>query len=130
MSVQSEYRNRNPRGHWFDASSTRFFKTRMGAEHGRWVRHGRDRKLVYVFVTSEKGPSGVRRHSVRFMDKAGEIRTVGDFNAYSRSVANRIARQLADDGETRTPEGDHYRITRDGALVETMLPTFGTPEVA
>ncbi len=63
-------------GHYFEASTMRFFRSRVlnGVHGGRF------------FVTSEKGPSGVRLFSVRKADDDGTISTVGGFQAYSTAA--------------------------------------------
>ena len=64
--------NRNSGGHWFSEETMRFFKCRIldGVFGGHY------------FVTSEKGPSGVRAYTVRHADSDGTISTVGGFQAY------------------------------------------------
>ena len=76
--------------HWFDPDTLRFFKSRIGGT----VYQGPGG--VY-FVTSERGPSGVRRYSVRqFHPSTGGVDTVGDFQAYGSSAsAGTVARKLA-----------------------------------
>lgn len=71
-------------GLYFSKDTMRFFKTRVldGVHGGRY------------FVTSEKGPSGVRAYTVRKADDDGTISTVGEFQAYSTaSEARTAARQ-------------------------------------
>ena len=58
--------------HWFERDTMRFFKTRI--ESGLIAGHR--------FITSEKGPDGVRRYSVREACPDGTIDTVGEFQAY------------------------------------------------
>lgn len=62
-------------GHWFDADTMRFFKTRLPSV----AYQVGDRVL---FVTSEKGPNGIRLCTIREQLEDGSIRTVGDFQAY------------------------------------------------
>lgn len=77
--------------HWWDADTMRFFKLRV---HPR-VYQGSGG--IY-FVTSEKGPSGVRACSVRRFNPEQDLRdveTVGAFNCYSRAIAHRLAAEAA-----------------------------------
>ena len=65
-------------GYWFDVDTLAFFDSRI-------------EEKVYptsagtYFVSSEKGPSGRRLYSVRFASLDGDIRTVGDFQAFRSS---------------------------------------------
>jgi hypothetical protein len=88
---------RAARGHWFDPSSMRFFRSRVGSTAYRTA----DGSRAY-FVSSEqfedgRGYRADRRYTVRVIDLAtGDIDTVGDFQAYaSRSGADRAAQRLA-----------------------------------
>jgi len=75
--------------HWFDRDSMRFFKTRIEPQ----VYQGPGG--IY-FVTSEKGPTEIRRFSVRqYRPNGCNVDTVGDFNNLSRAEAHRIAQRLA-----------------------------------
>jgi hypothetical protein len=59
--------------HFFDAETIRFFDSRIYK-----TTHG------FYFTTSERGPSGVRRYSVRVIDwETGHIETVGNFQQFS-----------------------------------------------
>ena len=76
--------------HFFDPGTLRFFKSRIGRRAYGWG----------VFVTSEQGPDGVRRYSVRRCRDDGRIDTVGGFQAYASSdgakaAAKRVAREQA-----------------------------------
>ncbi|MDZ4250274.1 MAG: hypothetical protein U0990_09325 [Candidatus Nanopelagicales bacterium] len=83
-----DYYTLYPGGHWFDDNTMRFFDCRIGAslktERGNWL-----------FVTSEKGPNGNRRYSVRLMladshnVSAGKhVDTLSEFQGYAtRSAA-------------------------------------------
>ena len=77
--------------HWFDKDTMRFFKCRLP-------------RTAYVgpcgvfFVSSEKGPSEVRRYTVRQFSGPGEVKTVGPFNEYTRSTANLLAAKYATEG--------------------------------
>lgn len=75
--------------HWWDIDSMRFFRTRVGEQ----VYQGENG--IY-FVTSERGPTDPRAYSVRQYDPATkQIETIGEFNAYTRAKAHRIAAKLA-----------------------------------
>lgn len=82
------------KGHFFDASSMRFFRSRVCGE----VFPGQNE--VY-FVTSEKfvssrGDAAPRKFTVRAFDpQTDNIRTVQPFNELTRRRALRIARELA-----------------------------------
>lgn len=66
---------------WFGKAEMRFFDGRVYDE----VYGGR------YFVTSEKGPDGVRKYSVRAADDDGYIETVGEFQGYATLDAARAA---------------------------------------
>jgi hypothetical protein len=59
--------------HFFDADAMEFFDSRIyKTTHGNY------------FTTSERGPSGVRRYSVRVIDwETGEIKTAGEFQQFA-----------------------------------------------
>jgi len=85
-----ERANHNAGGHWFDAGSKRFFRSRV-------------LETVYqgpsgiFFVSSEKGPSGKRLFTVREFDPgSANVKTFGPFNEMSRERAQRIAKIAAD----------------------------------
>ena len=76
--------------HWFDASSMRFFRSRVVPQ----VFHG---KGGVYFVTSEKGPNEQRAFTVRKFDPVtAEIDTFGPFNMLGREKALRAARIAAE----------------------------------
>jgi hypothetical protein len=85
---------RRHRGHYFEASTMRFFRSRTCSQ----VFPGESE--VY-FVTSEQfvGSNGIaapRKFTVRaFNPETDNIRTVQPFNELTRSRALRIARDLA-----------------------------------
>lgn len=88
--------NRMVGGHWFDADTMRFFKTRIesGLVACDWVEATADTPAHprrHRFVTSEKGPDGVRRYSVREALPDGSIATVGEFQGYRTLAAARAA---------------------------------------
>lgn len=82
--------NRKAGQHWFDKDTMRFFSSRVG---NKVFRGGR----CAFFVTSEEGPHGGRKFSVRkTCDRGGRIQTVGDFQAYAtRASAEAAAKRLA-----------------------------------
>jgi hypothetical protein len=87
--------------HWWDRGTMRFFRTRVSEQ----VYQGEGG--IY-FVTSEKGPSGKRRYSVRKYDPATkDIDTVGEFNEMTRDRAHREAARLA--GESAVVIKDAHR---------------------
>ena len=65
-------RNRNAGHHFFDESTMRFFNSRVS-----------EKTFGDYFVTSEKGPSGIRAYTVRYQDENGHIQTVGEFQQYA-----------------------------------------------
>ena len=80
----------NVGSHWFEHSSMRFFNSRILSD----VFHGAGG--VY-FVSSEKGPNGIRRHTVRkFNPETADISSFGPFNELTRERALRIARIAAE----------------------------------
>jgi hypothetical protein len=81
--------------HWFAPSTLRFFSSRIGGT----VYGGK------FFLTSERGPDNVRRHTVRVARADGTIGSATKFQAYaSRSGAVRRAQKLA----TQYPFGLPY----------------------
>lgn len=58
--------------HWFEPETMRFFRSRVGET----LYGGR------YFVSSEKGPDGSRRYSVREAKADGSISTVGEFQGF------------------------------------------------
>jgi hypothetical protein len=74
--IKSAYRARNPDGHWFDKDTMDFFRSQL-PQNGFMCSDG-----TIFFGSSEKPPTGPRMHSVRRMDPAGEIDTVGEFMGY------------------------------------------------
>lgn len=72
------------RGHWFDRDTMRFFGTRLCRARVHTVPGPRE--CAVVFVTSERGPMGGRRYSVRvgWEDSRGShVDTVGTFCGYA-----------------------------------------------
>jgi hypothetical protein len=80
--------NKSVGGHWFDRDTMRFFKTRI--ESGAVALHTEDCHKAR-FITSEKGPDGVRKYSIREAQPDGSIDTVGEFQQYRTRDAARAA---------------------------------------
>lgn len=90
--------DRTSQGHWFDVSTMQFFGTRL-TSHFRQLSDS-----LYVFVTTEKNPSGQRRASIRlakvkrsrekFCRITISIQTLGDFHSLSLSQAARKIKTL------------------------------------
>jgi hypothetical protein len=81
--------------HWFDPGTMRFFKGRVLDE----VYQGPG---GIFFVSSEKGPSEVRKYTVRrFTPEPADIGTEGEFNEMTKAQAIRAAKKAAGvDGAT------------------------------
>jgi hypothetical protein len=69
-----------PAGHWFDADTIRFFKSRLPSA-------AYESDAGTFFVTSEQDPSGVRRYTVREQLPNGDIQTVGPFHHWPTQAA-------------------------------------------
>ena len=83
-TIRAKYERLKPEGHWFDEGTMRFFKTKL-PENGYELASG------WYFITRETNPSGISRYSVRRLDDAGDIRTVGEFHSYTSAAAARAA---------------------------------------
>ena len=71
---------------FFEYETMRFFDCRV---HSRVYRGG-------FFVTSEKGPDGWRRFTVRQAGEDGSIRTIGEFQQYgTREAAHDAAKTFS-----------------------------------
>ena len=59
--------------HFFDADTMRFFKSRI------------ESVLIKnrLFVTSDKNEDNPRLYTIRYVKKAGQVETLGDFQAYT-----------------------------------------------
>ena len=74
--------NENKGKNFFTPGAMRFFSSRVADR----IHPGG------VFVTSEKGPNGVRRYTVRQIEVAtGSIATVGEFQQYASGRAAHAA---------------------------------------
>ena len=67
--------------HFFGPDERRFFKSRISER--TW--YGR------IFTTSEKGPDGIRRYTVRQQRPDGSIDSLGGFQAYETASQARKA---------------------------------------
>lgn len=88
--LEQHYKSKT-KGHWFEASTMAFFKSRLAES----LVYTEDRIL---FFSSEKGPNGIRRYSIReYNPETGAIETVGlGFQAYKTlAAAKRAAQYLA-----------------------------------
>lgn len=91
--------------HWFDKSSMRFFRSRILPK----IYTG---KGGIFFVSSEEGPSGGRRYSVRQFDpETADIDTFGPFNEMSRERAMRLARIAAENPEAAKEALEAGKVT-------------------
>lgn len=82
--VRDFYKRNQPDGHWFDADSMRFFKTKL-------PEVAYETAAGILFVTSEVNPSGVKAYTVRRQTVKGDIKTVGEFHSYKTGAAARAA---------------------------------------
>lgn len=106
-----EIASRNVGSHWFDADTKRFFRSRVMAE----VFQGAGG--IY-FVSSEKGPNGVRRFTVRkFNPVDADISTFGPFNELTREKALRVARIAAEYPDAAL-ESVGYKLDERGYQVQ------------
>jgi hypothetical protein len=80
--VRDFYKRNQPDGHWFDADSMRFFKTKL-------PEVAYETTAGILFVTSEVNPSGVKAYTVRRQAPDGQIKTVGDFHHFRTAAAAR-----------------------------------------
>jgi hypothetical protein len=85
MSLTEFKRLNKAKGYyWFEPDTMRFFKTRIS----NWD------PISGTFITSEKGPDGQRRFSVRKANfETGEVDTVGKFQQYGSLGAAKTARR-------------------------------------
>lgn len=89
---------RTSQGHWFEKSTMQFFQTRL-TSHFRIVN-----EKEFLFVTTEKGPSGIRKASLRrcTIEASTEkhcgykmqIETVGDFNSMTIYQAKKLMMEV------------------------------------
>lgn len=98
------HRSRLPESHWFEASTMRFFQCRVLPSSVRRIERDGPHAAVWYFVTSERGPIGARRYSLRRMADGTEVETIGEFNALSRAQAMRalgeaVATEVGEGGD-------------------------------
>jgi dihydrodipicolinate synthase/N-acetylneuraminate lyase len=79
-------------GHFFDAVTMRFFKSRVS-------EYIYPTKTGAYFVTSEKERDSVRRYTVRFCTLTGVITKVGEFQQYKTSAQAHNAAKHAAKGD-------------------------------
>lgn len=70
--------------HFFDADTMRFFKSRVSEEAYKFG------DKIY-FITSESGPSGIRKWTTRFVKEDGDIDTLGQFQEHGSLLDARRA---------------------------------------
>ncbi len=68
--------NKETGHYWFSPDTMRFFKSKVET----------DLISGCYFVTSEKGPSGPRRYTVRMVNTDSTIDTAGDFQGYATKL--------------------------------------------
>ncbi len=85
--VREFYERNQPDGHWFDAATMRFFKTKL-------PQIAYESEAGIHFVTRETDPGGVSTYSVRRQLPNGEIKTVGEFHSYKTRAAAATAIRL------------------------------------
>lgn len=77
--------------HWFEPSTLRFFRSRIG----QTLYGGRYFVTSEQFVPRATGCSGPRRYTIRAAKPSGAIETVGEFQQYETSEqARRVIKQL------------------------------------
>ena len=85
-----DYYIRSSQGHWFDKGTMRFFNTRL-TSHFKKIDD-----MTYYFITTEKGPSGIRKATIRqatlsendsFYGFKVNIETLGEFNSMTLAQA-------------------------------------------
>ena len=91
MNLRSEYKNRNPEGHFFDKETMRFFDSRI------CYASVRIKDADWYFITSEKcdfvgDPD--RMYTVRKMKLDGNIETIGEFNTLTKYQAEKLLNEL------------------------------------
>ena len=70
--------------HFFDVDTMRFFKSRISDEAYKFG------DKIY-FITSESGPSGIRKWTTRYITKDGNIETFGKFQEHASLLDARRA---------------------------------------
>ena len=95
--AEISYANTNAGWHWFSPDTLRFFDCRVRDDWVLPVSGGA------LFVSSEKGPSEVRRYSIRRAYVDGQVDTVGEFQqhasaAKAKAAMRAEAARLAEEG--------------------------------
>lgn len=71
--------------HWFEPATLRFFKSKVYAP-----------VVANMFVSSEQGPDGIRRYTIRRANDDGSIDTVDEFQQFpTKRAAVRTMQRLA-----------------------------------
>jgi len=73
--VREYYERTRPDGQWFSANTMKFFKSRL-------PKVAYETPAGVLFISSEQGPLGVRKYTVRRQKVDGFIETIGEFNSY------------------------------------------------
>lgn len=91
--LQAHY-ERKTSGHWFKPSTMRFFRSRLSEP--LWFCERLTEPSVILFISSEQGPNGIRRYTIRsYAPDTGEIGAVGEFQQYKTlNAAKRVAEKL------------------------------------
>ena len=88
--IEHYKRKRGDRAHFFSPGAMSFFDSKVEEK----VTESLDEPGLYLFITSEKGPSNVRRWTVRSYDSTtGNIDTIGlGFQGYKTLQSASLAR--------------------------------------
>lgn len=108
--AQQIRRHADGKTHFFDSSSMRFFRSRIGQN-----AYMTPNPYIHLFVTSEqfvdsRGNSGKRLYSVRKYDsRTSDIVSIGDFQEYRTArAANKAAKELAPNVEYPIEDQQEY----------------------
>ena len=99
MTIDEIKRRNADRGHhFFDRSTMRFFRSRVG----KWTVRGEDDRVY--FITSEQfDEQSDRRFTIRAMETDGAVNTVGEFQAFADlRTAKRAAVKIARSARSAT----------------------------
>jgi hypothetical protein len=76
--------------HWFEQATLRFFRSRVSNFDC----------ISGLFISSERGPNGVRAYTLRRADfETGNVKTEGEFQAYSSLARAKTALRNAQRGK-------------------------------
>lgn len=96
MNLRTEYlRRTNREGHWFDKDTMKSFSTII--EEIRTIEG--DPQGDVFFLSAECPTGGSYRYTVRYMDADGDIWNLGPFCELSRSEAEKLLNETADDAQ-------------------------------